>query len=492
MGVPVRPAAAPANAAPEGESPSAILGPQVLDVLELTRLDTQSVDIRDNQVTIRTAGSPSPEQVARTAEMLAERLPRAQLSILDGTGMPVRIPEPSREEGNRAEGEQIFNALSVYGFEGRRYFVARDHATLVFSQSSYRQGAKPIGRAARVLANYAPPHVEFFTLILMDNDLPTEKITLLRKDVEKAANGLGSADESWTNVEAAGEHKAPWRMSYDVGAFPHLRQSLGGPDSFLLYQLYMEPTVSVRLFSGFRVEASAGVNIVNNYEKFTYEAPSNMPRVRTRVRDYVKGGDIWVQSLHADYAFPIIPEWYGAVSAGLFEQMYGGVAGEVLYRPQGARWALGLDVNHVWQRTPGETAAFDPYHITTGHLSYYHLTPYHDVYYTLSAGRYLAGDVGVTGVLGRRLENGVEIGIWATKTNVSAAEFGEGSFDKGMYVRIPLDLFYTSPSRQSAAFPFRPLIRDGGQKVATPLSLHGMTGGFKQGASDDGWRDMWR
>ena len=38
-----------------------------------------------------------------------------------------------------------------------------------------------------------------------------------------------------------------------------------------------------------------------------------------------------------------------------------------------------------------------------------------------------------------RFSTGVEIGAFVTKTNVSAAQFGEGSFDKGIIIRIPLE-----------------------------------------------------
>ncbi|MCA3255324.1 MAG: YjbH domain-containing protein, partial [Alphaproteobacteria bacterium] len=62
-------------------------------------------------------------------------------------------------------------------------------------------------------------------------------------------------------------------------------------------------------------------------------------------------------------------------------------------------------------------------------------------------------------------------GAFATFTNVSAADFGEGSFDKGIYLTIPLDLFYVRNVRSSVGIAWRPLIRDGGQQliIRSPL-----------------------
>ena len=56
-------------------------------------------------------------------------------------------------------------------------------------------------------------------------------------------------------------------------------------------------------------------------------------------------------------------------------------------------------------------------------------------------------------------------GVFATFTDVPARVFGEGSFDKGFFVSLPLDLFFQRSTRRYANFLFRPLTRDGGQKV---------------------------
>lgn len=66
---------------------------------------------------------------------------------------------------------------------------------------------------------------------------------------------------------------------------------------------------------------------------------------------------------------------------------------------------------------------------------------------TLQAGRYLAKDLGATLRVSRSFSNGSSMGAFATKTNVSAAQFGEGSFNKGMFWSVPFDAFMTRCSR---------------------------------------------
>ena len=57
------------------------------------------------------------------------------------------------------------------------------------------------------------------------------------------------------------------------------------------------------------------------------------------------------------------------------------------------------------------------------------------------------------------------IGLWATMTNVSSEEFGEGSFDKGIFLRVPLDRFLNKNVRASYSTRIRPIQRDGGARL---------------------------
>ena len=98
-----------------------------------------------------------------------------------------------------------------------------------------------------------------------------------------------------------------------------------------------------------------------------------------------------------------------------------------------------------------------------------------DILVKLSMGQYLAGDRGGTLDLSRVFQNGVKIGAYATRTNVSYSAFGEGSFDKGLYVTVPFDAFFARNSDSSANLLFTPLIRDGGAMLFRKYQLYDMT-----------------
>ena len=120
--------------------------------------------------------------------------------------------------------------------------------------------------------------------------------------------------------------------------------------------------------------------------------------------------------------------------------MYAGAGSEVLYRPMDQPWAISANINWVKQRDFNQRFGLRDYSTTTGHATlYYAFGDQQRVIASLSAGRYLAGDYGATANVARVFRNGVTMGAYATKTNVSSAEFGEGSFDKGIYFSIPFD-----------------------------------------------------
>ena len=81
---------------------------------------------------------------------------------------------------------------------------------------------------------------------------------------------------------------------------------------------------------------------------------------------------------------------------------------------------------------------------------------------------------------------------WFTVTNVSAKQFGEGSFDKGIYIYIPLEWVAPFSSRSSYTLALRPIQRDGGQRLLGDMVLYDMTSGADYGAYTQEWNSVFR
>ena len=57
----------------------------------------------------------------------------------------------------------------------------------------------------------------------------------------------------------------------------------------------------------------------------------------------------------------------------------------------------------------------------------------------IDLGHYMAGDKGGTLTIKRDFPNGWEVGGLVSITDASFQEFGEGSFDKAIFFKIPLN-----------------------------------------------------
>ncbi len=108
-------------------------------------------------------------------------------------------------------------------------------------------------------------------------------------------------------------------------------------------------------------------------------------------------------------------------------------------------------------------------------MSFYYQSPWYGLNATFRIGRYLAGDYGATFELTRRFDSGVEVGAFFSKTNVSSEQFGEGSFDKGIMIRIPINWAAPLQSQAQLSMDLRPVQRDGGQRLYSASVLYEQT-----------------
>ena len=88
--------------------------------------------------------------------------------------------------------------------------------------------------------------------------------------------------------------------------------------------------------------------------------------------------------------------------------------------------------------------------------------------------------------------NGWRVGAWATKTDLSAEDFGEGSFDKGVEISIPLGWGTGQPSLRRVGGNIRSLSRDGGSRLRVDGRLYDTVRDSHSGQLYQGWGRFWR
>ncbi|MCT6591905.1 YjbH domain-containing protein [Pantoea dispersa] len=400
---------------------------------------------------------------------------------------PAYQPQP---QGDLLQPTVVANQLTDLkynaGLDGPR--IQTKGRTLYVSgeQTKYRDTREGVDRANRIIMNNLPAGID--TIEVTESRFNMPQVTT-RTDVASLNNELRGyplgheqplqqtrEEPIDPGTTEQGYFIRKDRLNYSLS--PVLNQSVGGPESFYMYQLGVMGNVDYWLTDHWLIGGSLFGNIANNYDKFNYNgapADSTLPRVRTHIRDYVEN-NVYVNDLQANYMRYLGNGFYGQVYGGYLETMYGGVGGELLYRPVDSNWAFGLDANYVKQRDWDNMMQFTDYKAPTGHLTAYWRPWFmQDVLVKASVGEYLAKDKGVTLDVSKRFDSGVMVGFYATKTNVSAEAYGEGDFTKGFYISIPMDLFTVTPTRGRAQVNWVPLTRDGGQMLGRKYQLYELT-----------------
>ncbi|WP_417559388.1 YjbH domain-containing protein [Marinomonas sp.] len=388
----------------------------------------------------------------------------------------------------------------VAGYQTEKVYQENDTVTIVSKQNSkYRDRDVAAERAAAVLVNHLPTDIQSYKIIEESKNIPVKSTKISAQGYRDIANveyfnpSIKDAivDLPVENIESEPLYDNFEPLNY--GFTPHLTQSVGSPETFYLYSLTMEGDASYWLTNNLQLSSAISINMVDNYDKFNFEVTpdgTSNYRVRTLVRAYVRDNDANVSNLQLTWFQKYGQNWYQQVYGGYLETMFAGVGTEVLYRQPDSNWAIGADINAIAQRNPDSMFGIfkNDYAYgagtkvlsrgTTGHLSIYYQPQWsflEDTMFRVDMGKFLATDVGARFDFSKQYKSGVIVGAYASKTNMSAKDFGEGSFTKGFYLSIPFDTISLKPTNSRGYLNWQPITRDGGQMLGKRNSLYGIT-----------------
>lgn len=392
----------------------------------------------------------------------------------------------------------IIPKLAAEGLTLESMNVQATSVELRVSNRKYQSSVPAIGRSARVLAEILPPSVETFVIVPMRDGLALSAVTIRRTDLEtlefhpNAANALLAVTGikgATPNLDAGVSPDDLYpQLSYSIG--PYVSSSYFDPDKPVRADIGVSGLVSYKPAPGWIIAGEIRHRLAGNIEGTTRASNSVLPHVRTDSALYAKATATTLNSLYVSRQWKPNGNLYARVSAGYFESMFGGVSAEILWKPVSSRLAIGIEANYAQQRDFNQNLGFQNYGIATGHVSAYYEfgKGYHG---QLDVGRYLAGDVGATVSLSRKFQNGWEVGGFFTLTDVSAADFGEGSFDKGFSLTVPVGWFLGRPSKQLISTVIRPIQRDGGARLSVPGRLYEQVQGAHRDNLSNNWARVW-
>ncbi|MGB3725446.1 MAG: YjbH domain-containing protein [Glaciecola sp.] len=364
--------------------------------------------------------------------------------------------------------------------------IENNEMTIYGVQKAYRNADEATQRVGRILASELPESITTYKIVDTVANIPMVetiidadafKTSALRKKLETNIEETYIRQTPSNETVAKHEPKKPSGVLFSTDAF--WIQTFGSPEDFYLYQggafintgYVFNPNVSFKV--------GAKVVVLDNFDKFNFRVDGQtnpLPRVRTLVREYASRGNVTLENAYFHWFDKLSENTFAQVYAGQLETMFGGVGGEFLYRPVDSTLAFGFDINYVKQRDFTSELAFLDYKTVTGHANIYWRPEFlPDMQLTLNAGRFLAKDKGLNIDVAKRFKSGIIVGAYAAFTNVSAADYGEGSFTKGFYISIPFDMFSFTSSKGRGLIPWIPIGRDGGQMLSRPVKLRDVT-----------------
>jgi len=213
--------------------------------------------------------------------------------------------------------------------------------------------------------------------------------------------------------------------------------------------------------------------------------PSQLINVRTDISRYYKQTGLLVDKAYLQKNWTMGKGWYSRLALGYFEEEYGGAAAEFLRYPVNSNWAVGFEGALLGKRTVKGLGFTDKIRKLKGFKPTYRKflgwQCFFDLYYDwkdarlefkLMSGKFLANDLGARLEVSRYFSSGMRVSFWYTMTNGNDHVNGQLYHDKGIWISMPLDIFYTHSSCSQWNYGMSAWLRDVGVFADTGSSLY--------------------
>lgn len=364
---------------------------------------------------------------------------------------------------------RLFFDLMKSGVFLRSAKIIQNEKKLIMEISNLQHNvtADALNKVFSISQIHIPSDINIFEAVIIENNHRAANVVYSRDSIQ------GNFDNSEKEkIKIINMKKIKKPDNYTIPLIPHVNFDLNlatkfqvfDPENPVKYQVYLKTGASIALPNNWNLMGVYATDIKNDFDMNYVQKSSSLPNVRTDINDYLVKGSSGIDSLYLEKRSRY-EDLYYRLYFGVLESMYSGLGIEILYQPYiKSRFAFGATINKIRKR--GYRRNFDllEYKTTTGFVSLYYASPFYNYDFALHMGRYLAKDRGATIEIRRTFDNGFTVGAFATFTNVSAADFGEGSFDKGLFFKIPFNAFGLN-TKSAYSTVLRSIQRDGGQRL---------------------------
>ncbi len=246
-----------------------------------------------------------------------------------------------------------------------------------------------------------------------------------------------------------------WSLRYNNQLFD--------PDNPIRSWFTFGPNLTIRLLDEWVIRGRYDWTIYDEFGDNRRDANSVLPHVRTDLMKYLTEGKNGFDHLYLSKRGNLDQNWKYNFFFGYLEWMYAGIGIDLLHYDPFNEFAYGFNYSKLKQRAFDRGFGFNDLDAETFFISGYWDSPVYDLDIALHVGQYLAGDKGATLDIRRSFPSGWEVGAFATLTDVPFEDFGEGSFDKGLYFTFPWSNYFDQNLVRATRNKVRFIQRDGGQ-----------------------------
>lgn len=405
--------------------------------------------------------------------------------------------------------QRLLTALEAQDFQSIAIQDTDHIVTVSLTNSRISNMSRAVGRAARTILLLAPAETRQIRVVYLVKDQPVATYTFSRLDeMRRYFSGQASGNAVASDVVAhfatnadlpqpstlAGStilHKTGVKL-LDEGDLIRLRSEdsqqnrlnispaialyFNDPSGALHYDTMLLANYDRHLGKGLYLDTTGELTLLQNVSKVTETSNSLLPHVRTDIAEYKRTGRAKIYRAVFNQYFHPAERVYARASAGIYEEMYGGAGGQILYVSSNGDWAADLASDWVKQRDFSGWGFRNYSTVTTLGSLHYRLPFLSGTTATVRVGEFLAKDKGARLELKRRFLSGIEFGAWYTVTNghdiTSPGTPDHPYHDKGIFFSMPLDILSGKDTQTVAPFTISPWTRDVGQMVVSPDDLY--------------------
>ncbi len=394
---------------------------------------------------------------------------------------------------------ELAHALSDQGLDLYTVTLKKKELWVKIINNRYREHSVVKERIQEILAAITPSNIEEVIVVIEATALPCQSYRFRVQDLYLYRLGVipSSEMEVLSPMKEAilppGEYDATllYRRTKPVwtftarprfvsffgnasGKFKYNLSAVASPEGYLFDTLYYKAQASYSVVS--TTSGMMGVDRLN---------PSHMFVVRSDSMKYYQTNSLHIEQAFLQRSWNFGKGFFGRLASGFFETAYAGFASECIYFPVQSPVAFGVECSTVWKRCydgigffykvrryDGTKVEYLPF---TGVQClanlHYNFKPL-SMDFTVTAGRFLAKDVGARLAVAKYFANGVRFSLWYSYTNANEQLNGHKYHDKGFAFLIPLDMFMKQSSRNYIGYAMSAWLRDQAAQADTGKPLY--------------------